>query len=31
MDGVQARKPKMTNYNQGNVAYELLIRHKVKF
>jgi len=27
LDGVQARRPKMSNYNNGNVPYELFIRH----
>jgi len=27
LDGVQAQRPKMSNYNNGNVSYELLIRH----
>jgi len=27
LDGVQARRSKMSNYNNGNVPYELLIRH----
>lgn len=26
MDGVQARIPKMANFNHGNLPYELLIR-----
>lgn len=26
MDGVQARPPKLANFNNGNVGYELLIR-----
>lgn len=27
MDGVQARIPKIVNFNNGNVQYELLIRN----
>jgi len=27
LDGVQARSLKMSNYNNGNVPFELLIRH----
>lgn len=26
MDGIQARIPKMSNFNNGNLSYELLIR-----
>ncbi|XP_011858676.1 PREDICTED: uncharacterized protein LOC105556203 isoform X2 [Vollenhovia emeryi] len=30
LDGVQARLPKMTNFNNGNVRFELLIRNNTR-